>query len=71
MDVSRNWGFITAEEQELLGAVKIAVAGAGGDGGLVALHLARLGLRHFAIADTPSSSRPKTPTGRPGATSRR
>jgi molybdopterin/thiamine biosynthesis adenylyltransferase len=51
MDVSRNWGFITAEEQQVLGSVKIAVAGAGGDGGLVALHLARLGVRHFAIAD--------------------
>ena len=51
VDVSRNWGFITAEEQEVLGSVKIAVAGAGGDGGLVAEHLARLGVRLFAIAD--------------------
>lgn len=51
VDVSRNWGFISAEEQEVLGSVKVAVAGAGGDGGLVAEHLARLGVRHFAIAD--------------------
>jgi tRNA threonylcarbamoyladenosine dehydratase len=51
MDVSRNWGFVTAREQELIGSVKIAVAGAGGDGGLVAEHLARLGVRRFAIAD--------------------
>ena len=51
MDVSRNWGFITAEEQEVLGSAKIAVAADAGDGGLVAEHLARLGVRHFAIAD--------------------
>jgi len=51
MDVSRNWGFVTADEQALLGSVKVAVAGAGGDGGLVAEHLARLGVRRFAIAD--------------------
>jgi len=51
MDTCRNWGFVTAEEQELLGSVKIAVAGAGGDGGLVAEHLTRLGVRRFAIAD--------------------
>jgi molybdopterin/thiamine biosynthesis adenylyltransferase len=51
MDVSRNWGFITSREQELIGSVKIAIAGAGGDGGLVAEHLARLGVRRFAIAD--------------------
>jgi molybdopterin/thiamine biosynthesis adenylyltransferase len=51
VDVSRNWGFITPAEQELLASVKIAVAGAGGDGGLVAVHLARFGVRQFAIAD--------------------
>lgn len=51
MDVSRNWGFVTAEEQQLIGAAKVAIAGAGGDGGLVAEHLARLGFRRFAIAD--------------------
>ena len=51
MDVSRNWGFVTAAEQERLGAAKVAIAGTGGDGGLVAEHLARLGVRRFALAD--------------------
>jgi molybdopterin/thiamine biosynthesis adenylyltransferase len=51
LDVSRNWGFITADEQQKLNSVKVSVAGAGGDGGLVAEHLARLGVRRFALAD--------------------
>ncbi|HEU5033331.1 MAG TPA: ThiF family adenylyltransferase [Mycobacteriales bacterium] len=51
MDVSRNWGFVTAAEQERICSVKVAIAGTGGDGGLVAEHLARLGVRHFALAD--------------------
>jgi molybdopterin/thiamine biosynthesis adenylyltransferase len=51
VDVSRNWGFVTPEEQERLATVKVAIAGAGGDGGFVAEHLARFGVRRFALAD--------------------
>ncbi|MDX6286869.1 MAG: tRNA threonylcarbamoyladenosine dehydratase [Frankiales bacterium] len=58
LDVSRNWGFITSAEQERLNSVKVAVAGAGGDGGLVAEHLARLGVQRFALAD-PESFEPE------------
>jgi tRNA A37 threonylcarbamoyladenosine dehydratase len=48
---SRNIGLLTeAEQRRLLGA-RVAVAGAGGVGGLHALTLARLGVGKFHIAD--------------------
>ncbi len=54
MDTSRNWGFVTAEEQEQLAGLRVAVAGCGGDGGLVVETLTRLGVRSFALADPES-----------------
>lgn len=51
MDTSRNWGFVSEEEQRRLGSVRVAVAGCGGDGGLVVETLVRLGVRSFALAD--------------------
>jgi molybdopterin/thiamine biosynthesis adenylyltransferase len=51
MNFTRNLGFISAAEQEALGGKKVAIAGVGGDGGLVAEILARLGVRRFSLAD--------------------
>lgn len=51
MDTSRNWGFVTQGEQHRLTSLRVAVAGCGGDGGLVVETLARLGVRSFALAD--------------------
>lgn len=48
---SRNLGLIDEEEQQRLAAARIAVAGAGGVGGLHVLTLARLGIGKFRIAD--------------------
>src|SRR5579885_835850 len=42
-EVERNLGFFTEEEQMRLGTAVVAIAGAGGDGGELALSLARLG----------------------------
>lgn len=49
--VSRNLGFISRREQDVLRRSTVAVAGAGGDGGLLALQLARLGVGSFRLAD--------------------
>ena len=48
---SRNLGLIAEDEQKLLATARIAVAGAGGVGGLHILTLARLGIGNFRIAD--------------------
>lgn len=48
---SRNLGLIDETEQQRLAAARIAVAGAGGVGGLHVLALARLGIGKFRIAD--------------------
>ena len=48
---SRNLGLIDEDEQQRLAAARIAVAGAGGVGGLHVLTLARLGIGKFRIAD--------------------
>lgn len=48
---SRNLGLIAEDEQQLLAKARIAVAGAGGVGGLHLLTLARLGIGNFRIAD--------------------
>jgi len=48
---SRNLGLISEDEQQRLAAARVAVAGAGGVGGLHVLTLARLGIGHFKIAD--------------------
>lgn len=47
----RNLGFIHEAEQELLGNSVVSVAGAGGDGGMLAIQLARMGVADFRLAD--------------------
>lgn len=47
----RNLGFLSPEQQEILWNSTVAIAGAGGDGGQVAIGLARNGIRHFKLAD--------------------
>lgn len=47
----RNIGLLTVEEQKRLGTARVAVAGAGGVGGIHVLTLARLGIGRFTIAD--------------------
>lgn len=49
--VSRNRGFVSSEEQDVLQRSHVAIAGVGGDGGLLAIQLARLGVGKFTIAD--------------------
>jgi len=48
---SRNLGWVTEEEQTKLQGKRIAIAGAGGVGGVHLLTLARLGIANFNIAD--------------------
>lgn len=48
---SRNIGWVTPEEQEILRHKRIAIAGMGGVGGIHLLTLARLGIGAFHIAD--------------------
>lgn len=48
---SRNIGWVTAEEQQVLRHKRIAIAGMGGVGGVHLLTLARLGVGAFHIAD--------------------
>jgi molybdopterin/thiamine biosynthesis adenylyltransferase len=47
----RNLGFLSTEEQETLGKTTVAVAGAGGDGGMLSIQLARLGVGNIKLAD--------------------
>lgn len=48
---TRNIGFVTAREQELLAAGRVLVIGVGGMGGAAVQALARVGINQFAIAD--------------------
>ena len=48
---SRNIGWATIEEQQLLRGKKVAIAGMGGVGGHHAVNLARLGVGSFHLAD--------------------
>ena len=48
---SRNLGWVTETEQEILRAKRIAIAGLGGVGGSHLLTLTRLGIGNFKIAD--------------------
>lgn len=48
---SRNIGWVTPKEQEILRHKRIAIAGMGGVGGIHLLSLARLGIGAFHIAD--------------------
>ena len=50
-EFSRNIGLLTREDQRRLLSSRVAVAGAGGVGGLHLLTLARLGVGNFNIAD--------------------
>jgi len=47
----RNLGFLSSDEQEKLSSSTVAIAGAGGDGGMLAVQLARLGVGNFRLAD--------------------
>lgn len=48
---SRNIGWLTEAEQQVLKGKRIAIAGMGGVGGIHLLTLARLGIGHFHLAD--------------------
>ncbi len=48
---SRNIGWVTPEEQQILRSKRVAIAGMGGVGGVHLLTLARLGIGAFTIAD--------------------
>jgi molybdopterin/thiamine biosynthesis adenylyltransferase len=48
---SRNIGWVTNEEQQALRGKRVAIAGAGGVGGVHLLTLARLGIGNFNISD--------------------
>lgn len=48
---SRNIGWVTEDEQQILRGKKIAIAGAGGVGGIYLLTLVRLGIVNFHISD--------------------
>jgi molybdopterin/thiamine biosynthesis adenylyltransferase len=48
---SRNIGWVTKEEQEILRNKRVAIAGLGGVGGNYVLTLARLGIGKFHLAD--------------------
>ena len=51
---SRNKGLISETEQEQLRRTTIAIAGAGGDGGLLAERLVRFGIEKLILADPES-----------------
>ncbi len=50
-EFNRNLGLLTEEQQRRLLETKVAIAGAGGVGGIHAITLARIGIGGFAIAD--------------------
>ncbi|MDQ5886241.1 MAG: ThiF family adenylyltransferase [Patescibacteria group bacterium] len=47
----RNLGFLSTEEQERLHGSSVAIAGVGGDGGMLAIQLARMGVGSMRFAD--------------------
>lgn len=47
----RSTGFMSTEELTLLSDSTVSIAGAGGDGGMLAVQLARLGVGNFKLAD--------------------
>lgn len=47
----RNLGFVTEEQQATIARSCVAIAGAGGDGGKLAVTLARLGIGSLRLAD--------------------
>lgn len=50
-EFERNLGFFSVEEQQAINNAVVAIAGAGGDGGMLALQLARLGVGEIRLAD--------------------
>lgn len=50
-EFSRNLGFISEIEQERLINSTVAIAGAGGDGGMLAIQMARMGVGNIRLAD--------------------
>lgn len=48
---SRNIGWVTEDEQQILKSKRVAIAGSGGVGGVHLLTLARLGVSNFNISD--------------------
>jgi len=50
----RNIGIISKEDQEVLKHTIVSIAGVGGDGGMIAETLARMGFGHIRIADPES-----------------
>ncbi len=48
---ARNLGFISQAEQDKLSETSVAIAGAGGDGGELAVLLARMGFGEIRLAD--------------------
>ena len=50
----RNLGFMSNSEQDRLHDSIVAIAGAGGDGGMLAVHLARMGVGEIRLADPDS-----------------
>jgi tRNA threonylcarbamoyladenosine dehydratase len=47
----RNIGFISEKDQEKISKLSVAIAGAGGDGGLLAERLVRFGIGKIVLAD--------------------
>jgi len=47
----RNLGFLNNEEQDILENSTVSIAGVGGDGALLAVQLARMGVGSFRLAD--------------------
>jgi len=47
----RNLGLLSSPEQDILANSSVAIAGAGGDGGALAVQLARLGVGELRLAD--------------------
>lgn len=50
-EFSRNLGFYSEDEQQRLNHATVAIAGAGGDGGALAVQLARMGVGEIRLAD--------------------
>jgi molybdopterin/thiamine biosynthesis adenylyltransferase len=50
-EFSRNMGFLSYEEQQKINDSTVSIAGAGGDGGLLAIELARFGVGSIRLAD--------------------
>jgi len=50
-EFSRNLGFLSLDDQETINNATVAIAGAGGDGGALAIQLGRMGVGEIRLAD--------------------